>query len=122
MANKESLNHKCIICGEMYHECDTCQQIKTYTPWRSLCDTFDHYRIYLVIREWQEKMITKFEAKQKLRDLGITKNIPKNWPEGTVRLLTAIFESPKKQKSMPIETIEEATAPDVIPEDEAKNE
>lgn len=119
MANKESLDHKCIICGTMYHACDTCQQVKTYTPWRTLCDTFDHYRIYLVIREWQEKIISKSEAQQKLRELGVTKNVRKDWPAGTVKLLAEIFEGTKKQKVVPVEITEEVIEPEIMPEIEA---
>ena len=101
MASKV-LDHKCIICGTAYHACDSCREITTYTPWRMLCDTFDHYQVYLTIREWQEGWLTKNEAKKKLKVLGITSPaIYHNWPDGTKGLLDSIFESTKKVKSEP---------------------
>ena len=97
--SKEFLDHQCIICGTAYHACDSCRQITAYTPWRTLCDTFEHYQVYLVLREWQEGWLTKDEAQKKLKGLGVTRPaVYKDWPDGTKGLLNSIFEPAKKAK------------------------
>lgn len=109
---KEFLDHQCIICGTSYHACDSCRQIKTYTPWRMLCDTFEHYQVYLVIREWQEGLIKKDEAQRKLKELGVVRPaIYKDWPAGTKSLLDSIFEPTKKIK---VEVTKDDIADEII--------
>ena len=105
MAQKQKLDHKCIVCGTMYESCDNCKQIKSYTPWRSLCDSWDHYQIYLLIRTFQEGLDTKENLQAQLKKLGVTSGSYANWPEGTKKLLNQIFETPKKKKSVKVETI-----------------
>ncbi len=70
MSNK--INHWCIICGKGYHACDSCDSVKSFTPWRALADTADHYKIYLVIKQYNSKMITKNEAKTILENVDLT--------------------------------------------------
>ena len=55
-------NAICAICGKPYRVCHTCQNIKTYTPWRTVTDTLPHYTIYLAIYEYNK---TKDKAKAK---------------------------------------------------------
>lgn len=91
-------DHKCIICGKMYHSCDTCEKIKTYTPWRSLCDTFHCYSIYLSIRSYQEKITSKEEAQGELAQLGVSKPSDyADWTPGTIKCLDEIIPAPKKR-------------------------
>lgn len=94
----QKLDHKCIVCGTMYHACDNCQQIKTYTPWRALCDSWEHYQIYLLIRTFQEGMDTKENLQAQLRKLGVERGSYTDWPEGTQKLLNQIFDTPKRVK------------------------
>jgi len=65
-------NHECIICGVKYHHCDDCAKMKSFTPWRAICDTSEHYQILLIIKDYQAKGITKDEAKEQLGIVGIT--------------------------------------------------
>ena len=55
-------NAICAICGKPYRVCHTCQNIKTYAPWRTVTDTLPHYTIYLAIYEYNK---TKDKAKAK---------------------------------------------------------
>lgn len=68
----QNLNHECIICGVKYHHCDDCAKMKTFTPWRVICDTSEHYQILLIIKDYQANEITKDEAKDQLSIIGIT--------------------------------------------------
>lgn len=45
----EELNATCSICGKKYHVCLSCQQEKTFKPWRTVVDTVDHYKIYMAV-------------------------------------------------------------------------
>lgn len=45
-------NAVCDICGREYKVCRTCQGIQSFKPWRTVVDTLDHYRIYLVLSEY----------------------------------------------------------------------
>ena len=70
MSNK--INHWCIICGKGYHACDSCDPVKSFTPWRTIADTIDHYKIYMIIKQYNSKMITKTEAKNMLTNIDLT--------------------------------------------------
>lgn len=67
----EQLNHMCAICGKEYHFCKDCSDATTFTPWRTIVDTVEHYKIYLIIHDYTNKHIDKLEAKRLLseRDL-----------------------------------------------------
>lgn len=116
----ERLDHKCIICGTLYHACDTCQKVKTYTPWRTLCDTQEHYQVLLALKSFESGILTREEAAADIRKRGVTKGTYSNWPEGTKRKLDEIFIEPKRKKvasdpimvqttsvEVPSETVEE---------------
>lgn len=104
------LDHKCLICGEMYESCDSCEKIKTYTPWRSLCDTFHCYSIYLAIRSYQENLTTKDEAQKELMNLGITSASDyENWTDGTKKCLDEILSTPKRKSYKKDVVVEEET-------------
>ena len=41
--------HHCIICGKSYKFCDSCRNIRGYTPWRVIADMPECYQIHLLI-------------------------------------------------------------------------
>ena len=45
-------NAVCDICGRAYKICKTCQGIQSFKPWRTVVDSLDHYKIYLVLSEY----------------------------------------------------------------------
>lgn len=65
-------NAKCSICGQEYNVCITCAKTKTYAPWRTIVDSIEHYKIYIIIRDYTNKYIDKNKAKKLLleRDLS----------------------------------------------------
>lgn len=67
----EYLNATCSICGEKYHRCDDCTKSKM-NPWRSIVDTVDHYKIFLTIRDYNNKYITKEKAQEQLHNIDLT--------------------------------------------------
>ena len=58
----EKYNATCAICGKPYEICRTCQEIKSFTPWRTITDTLQHYTLFLVLSEYSR---TKDKAKAK---------------------------------------------------------
>ncbi len=44
-----NINAYCKICGKGYHVCGTCQEQRTFKPWRTVTDTIEHYKIYVAI-------------------------------------------------------------------------
>lgn len=68
----ENLNHTCDICGEKYHFCTTCSNIESFTPWRTIVDSIEHYKIFLIIRDYTNKNISKDEAKTQLEELDLS--------------------------------------------------
>lgn len=61
----EELNATCSICGKRYHVCHTCKEITSFTPWRTITDTRDHYMIFLALSEYT-KIKNKAKAKNEL--------------------------------------------------------
>ena len=39
---ENNINAYCSICGEGYHLCSTCQNTKSFKPWRTVTDTIAH--------------------------------------------------------------------------------
>ena len=65
------LNHQCSICGKKYHFCIDCGNAKTFTPWRTIVDTIEHYKIYIVIRDYENKYIDISNAKEQLNKIDL---------------------------------------------------
>jgi hypothetical protein len=43
------INAYCTICNTGYHVCKSCLEMKSFKPWRTVTDTFEHYRIFLAV-------------------------------------------------------------------------
>lgn len=100
------LTHKCIICGTRYHSCDTCERIRTYTPWRTICDSFEHYKVYLALRAFDEGFDTKEQTRSALESLGVKKGTYDDWSSKTKEKLDKIFAEPKRSKKHRVDPIE----------------
>ena len=59
----EKFNATCAICGKPYKICRTCQELKSFTPWRTVTDTLQHYAIFLALSEY-----TKTKDKEKAKE------------------------------------------------------
>lgn len=67
----KELNHTCAICGVKYNHCNSCDTITSFTPWRAIVDSIEHYKIFLIIRDYHNKHISKEEAKSQLKDINL---------------------------------------------------
>lgn len=60
--SEQNINARCSICGEGYHLCKTCSDVKSFLPWRTVTDTVGHYLIYTAIHGYT---ISKDKVKAK---------------------------------------------------------
>ena len=94
------LNATCAICGTKYHVCRSCADETKIKPWRSIVDTISHYNIFLIIKDYTNKVITKSEAKTELGkcDLsGLNNFIPE-----IKSVITDIMKEDKKSSTKKI--------------------
>ena len=104
MSNK--INHWCVVCGTGYHACDTCDEIKSFTPWRALTDTVEHYQIFLILKQFNNGIIDKEEAKSMLSGLDLSKR--DTFKESAKNVLNEIFkEEAQTRKSVRKKSVED---------------
>lgn len=83
------INHWCVVCGKGYHSCDSCAKIKSFTPWRTLTDTLEHFGIFTVLKDYNNKIIDKQEAKRLLANSDLSER--DTFKESAKKLLDEIF-------------------------------
>ena len=92
-------NHKCIICGAEYHHCDDCSNMKSFTPWRSVCDTKEHFQVYMLFNDIKNNRISDNEAKISLENIGVSKTGIELFNEPVKDVLLPILSGSKTVKS-----------------------
>ena len=97
----QELNATCDICGKKYHVCNSCKEVKSFTPWRTVTDTMQHYIIFLALSEYT-KTKDKEKAKEELSkcDLSELDTFNEN-------IKTAIKEIMADGKGKIVETVSE---------------
>ena len=97
----QELNATCDICGKKYHICSSCKEVKSFTPWRTVTDTMQHYLIFLALSEYT-KTKDKEKAKEELSkcDLSELDTFNEN-------IKTVIKEIMAEGKEKIIETVSE---------------
>ena len=99
----EKFNATCSICGKPYKICRTCQEIESFTPWRTVTDTLQHYAIFLALSEYT-KTKDKEKAKEELSkcDLSELDTFNEN-------IRSVIKEIIAEEKEKIVETVSEET-------------
>ena len=99
----QELNATCDICGKKYHICSSCKEVKSFTPWRTVTDTMQHYLIFLALSEYT-KTKDKEKAKEELSkcDLSELDTFNEN-------IKSAINEIMTEGKEKIVETVSEET-------------
>ena len=97
----QELNATCDICGKKYHICSSCKEVKSFTPWRTVTDTMQHYIIFLALSEYT-KTKDKEKAKEELSkcDLSEVDTFNEN-------IKTAIKEIMAEGKEKIVESVSE---------------
>jgi hypothetical protein len=68
----KEINHWCVVCGKGYHACDSCNETKSFTPWRTLTDSIEHFKIFTVLKDFNNKLISKKEARELLSNVDLS--------------------------------------------------
>lgn len=68
MDNKKH-NSFCAICGKSYYYCNSCKDIAHLYPYKILTDTTEHYKIFMVVRGYNNGLYTKEEAYERLKNV-----------------------------------------------------
>ena len=89
MEDGKKINHYCVVCGVGYHACDSCVKEKTFTPWRTLTDTIEHFKIFMVLKDYNNKMIDRDQAKNLLSNVDLSGK--ENFKDSIKRLLADIY-------------------------------
>lgn len=72
MEENQKINHWCVVCGKGYHACDSCNKERSFTPWRVLTDTIEHYKIFMILKNYNNQLISKESAQEKLLSMDLT--------------------------------------------------
>lgn len=67
-------SHQCITCGKGYNSCDSCRNVKSFTPWRTIACSGECFQLYMLIRACQ-KDEDDLEARAQLRELARRINV-----------------------------------------------
>ena len=89
MEHGKEINHWCVLCGTGYHACDSCNKEKTFTPWRTLTDTIEHYKIFTILKDYNNKLVDRDKAKELLSYLDLSGQ--ENYKESSKKVLADIY-------------------------------
>ena len=103
----QELNATCDICGKKYHVCNSCKEVKSFTPWRTVTDTMQHYLIFLALSEYT-KTKDKEKAKEELSKCDLSE-----WDTFNENIKSAIKEIMTERKEKIEETSEETVKENV---------
>lgn len=95
----KEINHWCVVCGKGYHACDSCNETKSFTPWRILTDTIEHFKIFTVLKDYNNKVITKKEARDLLANIDISDS--DSFKESSKRVLEEILKQDTQKQKAP---------------------
>lgn len=106
MSNKKAV---CRVCGAEYNLCAFCPDTEKFTPWRRLCDTAEHYKLFVLISEYNGGILSKEEAYERLQNIKIDDAERKNFREPILKGLSEI-ESAKTKKTSKVKVDKKASA------------
>ena len=87
-------NAVCAVCGSKYQICLSCKSTNRLTPWRSIADTADCYKIYMIIHDYTGHKISK----EKARELSGTLTVPPRLQAHVKAVVNEIMESDQKNR------------------------
>lgn len=62
-------NSFCAICGKSYYYCNSCKDTAHLYPYKILTDTAEHYKVFMVVRGYNNGLYTKEEAYERLKNV-----------------------------------------------------
>lgn len=89
---------ECKICGVEYDVCAFCPNTANITPWRRLCDTSEHFKLFMLLSDYSGKVITKEYAKEMLNELGVTAESVSSFREPVKNMVYEILDFKKSKR------------------------
>lgn len=65
-------NHWCVVCGKGYYACDACDSKRNIAPWRAFTDTAEHFQLFAILRDYNNGVINKAEARELMADMDLS--------------------------------------------------
>ncbi len=62
----EYKNAVCAVCGAGYRVCAACRNRKTIKSWRTITDSAECYKIYIILHDYTAGFITRESARRML--------------------------------------------------------
>lgn len=97
----------CCICGSQYEVCHFCPEVANFTPWRRICDTSKHYQIYLVLSEYNGKVLDRTDARKQLERLDVTLGECEKFRPNVYAVIKEIFEDGQQVLDAPSPAMEQ---------------
>lgn len=86
----------CIICGKNYKACLSCKDQDVIKPWRNITDSVEHYKIFLVISQYNNGYLKKDEAKKQLENINFNEKELKESVQDKIKEIMSVTETEKK--------------------------
>lgn len=87
----------CIICGKEYDACLSCKDKISLRPWKTVTDTIDCYKLFLILAQFNKGSLTKDVAKKQLSNIKYNLDELKEHDKKVV--LEIMSETTKKSKA-----------------------
>lgn len=91
-----NINAYCTICNKGYHVCNTCKNTRSFTPWRTVVDSMEHYKIYMAIHGYTVTK-NKEQAKAELQTCDLSGL--ESFKDEIKSVINEIMTEPVKNKS-----------------------
>lgn len=86
----------CTICGKTYKTCLSCKHLDVTKPWRSITDTVDCYKLFLILSQYNNKHINKEDARKQLEGVSFNRKDLKKSVQSQIEEIMSSNESSKK--------------------------
>ncbi len=86
----------CKICGKKYKVCPSCEEVRTFAPWRTLVCSVEHYQVFTILSEHICTKDSK-QAAQSLHRLHLTKDEMIKFTPAVQKSITDIYAAAKSE-------------------------
>ena len=90
---------ECVICGNKYKVCPTCEKVATFSPWRTLVCCADEYMIYSILSQYDNDRDADVAAKG-LDRIGLSKKTIATYRPSVKNQITEIYRKQKKSQEI----------------------
>lgn len=100
----KTMKATCVICGRQYDVCLSCKDQNKIKPWRSITDSVNCYKVFLVLTQLNNGYISKEEAKSQLEQITFNKNSLREDVRNKVdEIMSYTIERTKRSKNNNVE-------------------